>query len=213
LTAAALAAGLAIALALGEEGGARAVSVWDGHGAGAERCSAIAVGTGSRADQVRGGCVLDAVGYVVDIAVLTAVGDVPFGRCTVEYDVHVDGAGRTVLDRIAFPGGGACGDAEPCWTGRKDGEVRWLPWRGRIVRTGDGELEHRVDACFDTCMGRFEGPLALELDLPSGATAAAGSSRSRTMSVEAPARVVGESGWRLDGAWTIGMKDVDIRDG
>lgn len=156
-------------------------------------CPAISRGRGGAA---RGGCVLKMGSQGIDVSVLTAVGEMPFASCLFFYTVHVDAGGRTLVSGVEMFGDSPCSDAVPCFPRSffTDGIQDTAPaWDGRLTPDGQGGFLHRVDACLDTCMGRFEGEVVLRLERDARG-------RWRSLAGEA---TVGRSGWTFDGAWKV----------
>lgn len=88
---------------------------------------------------------------------------------------------------------------EPCFKGAGTSKQYAYRWKGRI-RAVDGRLEHVVDACLDTCAGRFQGKLVTRLTR----TAKGWRSSSDTGSI-------GDSGWELrDVRWDWEPKSWDF---
>lgn len=142
----------------------------------------------------RRGCVLNATSGGVTFAVLTAVGEFRFGRCEMYFTTRVDGSGKTLTEDVGVLGESPCPDVKPCFPGHFRDRRDRPPWSGRIWARAGGAFEHVVDACFDTCLGRFEGRLRIELQNRGGIW------RART-----DVGAVGTSGWRVaDGAWDLG---------
>jgi hypothetical protein len=136
---------------------------------------------------VTGGCVAHSRGGSVALTVDMLGGRLPFARCQARYTLYVDGRGRTVLAEVAFAGPSPCNDATSCFS---DEGVRFA--RGRILRGPGGELHHVVDACFDTCIGRFAGRMETTI-VRDG----------RTWRELADHALAGASGWELDGDWRL----------
>jgi hypothetical protein len=180
---------------------------------GADRVPCPAV----RADglSATGGCAVDARGGRVSFRVLSAVGVIEFANCRVAHTIYMDRGGRTLVDDFAVHGQQPCSDIDACWKG--DDREQSYPWKGRLIRygggsirAGGGDLRHDVQACFDTCMGRFEGIVSISLDPTARDWSKPDLPRSRRAT--APGRTLGSSGLQLDAAWTIDMYDVDIKD-
>jgi hypothetical protein len=138
-------------------------------------------------EDIEGGCELSATGRGIDLVVKTMVGEMRFGTCDVNYTVRAESSGRTVVHQIQVRGDTPCNDADACFT-----DESFLPWHGRIVEDGRGNLRHELDACFDTCMGRFEGKLVLPLTRDA-----------RGWRADATTADLGTSGLELDGRWRM----------
>lgn len=147
-----------------------------------------------------GGCRADAVGGPVDIEFVPLLGRLAFDSCYIDHTVHIGPTGRTAMSGILVHGGGLCGDTSACFAGDNQAVNRLpLPWEGRLELRAGGRIVNVVDACFDTCIGRFAGPLEIELRPAAGAWRAAVSGQ------------VGASGWLLDGRWRLDMRGLAVR--
>lgn len=147
-----------------------------------------------------GGCLIDAFAGEVDMKVVTSLGQFDFGTCGASYTVRIGGRGRTLTEEVLVLGPSPCPDVEPCFPGDSNDDLDPYRWEGRIRAIGD-RLEHRVEACLDTCMGRFEGELVTPLRERGG--------RWYAMAEEG---AVGMSGWALGGArweWEPGDENDD----
>lgn len=161
-------------------------------GPGGARCGRVR--TDPEIGVARGGCVMRARRGSVALIVNTLGGRLPFARCEMRYTLHVDGSGRTVLAGVSFLGVSPCNDATNCFSS----ERVHFP-RGRILRGPDGELRHVVDACFDTCIGRFAGRMESTL-VRDG----------RAWRELADHALAATSGWELDGDWRlVGRMRID----
>jgi hypothetical protein len=129
--------------------------------------------------------------------VRTLAGDMPFARCLYNYDLQIDGSGRTLIDGMISAGKNPCNDVRPCPNAK---HTDWLPWHGRIERRAGGFI-HRVDACVDTCLGQFKGELIMRLEERGGSW--------RATAVQSQ---VGSSGFVFDdGSWDLTIRGLDIR--
>lgn len=140
---------------------------------------------------IEGGCLLYAVGDI-DITVQTMFGPLRFGRCHIGINLLVDAKGAAWLHGFSSDSKGACGDLLPCREKASAEEILQadkLPWKGRIVRNGDG-FQSELDLCLDTCMGRFEGRTVFDLLEERG-----------DWTMRAKDSVAGVSGLELDGDW------------
>jgi hypothetical protein len=146
----------------------------------------------------RGGCELRATGRDVELGLMAVVGPVFFGSCYFDFTLSVDGSGRTLISDVFVYGTSPCTDGQGCVAGPvATGDRAALPWPGRLRERADGRLVNVVDACFDTCLGRFRGRLELELRHARGGWRAVASRA-----------LVGTSGWRVDGSWELDMDGV-----
>jgi len=145
----------------------------------------------SREPRVSGGCAFSAEGAFA-MHMLSVVDDLDFAECDVVFTIRVDGSGRVRLDDMWVRGTSPCNDVRPCQEEYQD----LRPWRGTIAgRAGDG-LRLSLKACFDTCMGRFAGPLETTLTPTSD--------RGWRLSLDPGAGRIGDSGWRLEGSgWRL----------
>lgn len=134
----------------------------------------------------------------LDFSIRTLAGELPFARCLYNYDLQVDGSGRTRMSGIISAGENPCNDVRPCKNATRPG---WAPWEGRIVREPDGGLLHRVDACIDTCLGQFKGQLVMRLD-----------KRGRAWRASVRRDFVGTSGFVLEGGeWDWRIPGLELR--
>lgn len=161
-------------------------------------CSAIKV---AGADS-RGGCVVKVFAPRVRFTVLTPVGTIPFATCGVSLTLRFGGSGQIAIDDVGITSfEGPCADAVACVAPVGEDEDPRRPWTGEIRGDGNGSMEVNVDACLNTCIGRFQGPLALNL---------VRAERSwRLRASEAP---IGESGFVVDGEWSFRGEALDLRE-
>lgn len=152
---------------------------------------------------LEGGCELWTSEAEVELQTLNLFGDHDFATCSLAFRMHVGGNGELGVADVSInaspgPAGAACGDILACRRSF-EGEESWeekLPWRGRIVADGDGALTAEIDACFDTCAGRFEGVTRLTVvDGPRGLRL--GTRRA----------ALGLSGLEIGGRW--GLEPID----
>lgn len=152
------------------------------------------------AGELRGGCVVRASSTTVEMSVLSVVEELPFGSCYFSYDLRIDARGRVALTDLAIGGASPCNDAPPCFEERTIAkDVSFPPWRGRLVARDGEALDIVVDACLDTCMGRFAGLLEIRMDLTDGGSTAWAANAS-----------IGDSGWRLNGSWGLDADHIAI---
>lgn len=191
-TACAALVGLGLLLPVAPAAAAGAVTAWDTSGKRPRPCPAI---DASNPRRPRGGCLVEMDSHDLEIVVRSVVGDMQFGTaCLYSHDMRVDGQGRTYLEGMDGGGPSPCNDTDAC----DHEDIR--PMRGRIEAAPDGRLTHVVDACFDTCMGQFVGELRLGLKKVEGRW------------VETADRaLVGDTGYQIDGDWSMGQRDLDIR--
>jgi hypothetical protein len=157
---------------------------------GGRPCARVDTGDTAR---IRGGCGIEARGKMTMI-VRTAFGAFRFARCGMRLVVRIDGRGRTWTKPLGISNNGVCGDVDFCIDKRN---VR-RPWLGEIRRTRG--LEHRVNLCFRTCIGQFQGEVAMDLrDDRNG------------WRIEATDRTLGVGGLEIDGRWQARAPNVDIR--
>jgi hypothetical protein len=164
-----------------------------------DRCGEL---RGEGAD-VSGGCVVKVADERSKMSILTMFSRMPFATCGFEYDLHVGSDGTVAFADVGITTvKGPCADAVACLDPASTfDDVRKIPWRGSIEAAGQGGFRLTVDACLDTCVGRFEGPLELDL-LPSGPGWA----------LEARSAPIGKSGFLLDGRWNVGRMGLEPRD-
>ncbi len=140
---------------------------------------------------LKGGCILEEVGWGVDAYVLTAIGEIKLAHCDLFIDIHVDGDGRAMVD--GFGGaGGTCDRLNVCFSGAN--RLARVPFNGRLYRDRAGELHQHIDMCLDTTIGRFRGGFDIPLqDDYEGVWRS-----KRGISIP-----VGSSGMRLVGKWRL----------
>jgi hypothetical protein len=143
---------------------------------------------------IAGGCVLEGSGRVL-FRIITPFGRAHFAKCTLRFTAHVRLDGLVAFDDAVVGGENICADIRPC---REETDPTYRPWLGQIEPRGKG-YRLRVDACFDTCAGWFEGPLTLSLDQGDG------------MRLRAERAQVGESGLELDGDVRLSGDDLELR--
>jgi hypothetical protein len=153
--------------------------------------------------EARGGCVVETRAERVRLTVLSSLGGMQFATCGVGMTLHFGPRGRVAVADVTITSlKGPCADAVAC-LGRTgpDGELNRLPWIGEIHGDGDGDLRLAVDACLDTCIGRFEGRLTWSLVRAE-----------RTWRLRADRAPIGESGFVWDGEWRFRGEAVDLRE-
>jgi len=175
--------------------------------AGHSRCPAVEI-SGRR---VTGGCRVEAREAPGRFAALTLLGDHGLAECLVSFELRIGGSGELAATEVyssdlrdprALSSGvsEACGDVLACR--RSVGPTGYptpediLPWSGRLIAF-DGGLVAELDACFDTCMGRFEGPLSLDVT----------GSAERGWRIGARRAAAGESGFEVSGGWRLERPD------
>jgi hypothetical protein len=142
---------------------------------------------------VTGGCTVELDGKKLQLSVVGPFGEMAFARCNVSFDLHLDGTGRGWIMGVNGEGGGPCFDVMPCQASLS----AMIPWRARID-SRKGDLRLRMDACLDTCVGRFAGEWDLDLVRRRGG-----------WSARARQAMLGTSGWRFDGELRS-RDDVDL---
>ena len=167
------------------------VTVWDTSGKRPAPCPAV---DADDLRKLRGGCLVEMHSHAMTIVIRSVVGDLEFGTCLYEHDMRVDGSGGTYLEGLLGGGPSPCNDTGAC---DHDDE---LPWQGQIEAAPDGSLTHVIDACLDTCMGQFVGELRVSLER-------VGNRWRQT----ADSVLVGDSGYQIDGSWTMEQRHLDIR--
>jgi hypothetical protein len=179
---------------------AAGVSVWDTSGARPVECRAIDSANPSKAS---GGCMVEAkTGRPIRVRVRSMVGDLTFGNCVYPHTLRIDGSGRTANDIRKVDGPRPCNDIRPCWSKRSEpfANQPFLTWSGQIRLDARGQIHNHVDACFETCMGRFEGDVDIALE-PARAIRRAVVSRD----------LLGGTGFELDGYWNADLGEIDVR--
>lgn len=136
--------------------------------------------------EISGGCLIKVTADEVTLSIATPFGDLRFGDCMIDFTSFVDSSGRSWTPIFDVQGkvNNGCSDVHEC-TGEDGGK---LPWKGRIVSTGDGRAVHRIDACFNTCIGFYAGVLSFGLERDGD--------RWKVIAADTQ---VGESGLRFDG--------------
>jgi hypothetical protein len=136
--------------------------------------------------EISGGCLFRVTADEVTLSIATPFGDLRFGDCMIDSTSFVDSSGRSWTPIFDVQGkvNNGCSDVHEC-TGARESK---LPWKGRIVSTGEGRAVHRINACFNTCIGYYAGVLSLELERVG-----------QRWKVTAADAQVGESGLRFDG--------------
>ena len=158
---------------------------------------------------IRGGCSSQAHEFTTRLFIRTAFGAIPFGRCTINWNMHVDRTGRVWIDKVRIGGGSPCNDIRACIPDAVSGRIakptddwplsRAFPWRGRINDDDDG-FAVRVDVCLDTCVGRYAGELDFGLGGGEGDWA-----------LKAVAAGVGDQSLQIDGEWDLDPGQFEIR--
>ena len=135
--------------------------------------------------KLRGGCRTVARGDV-RFVVRTIFGTSRFAHCKIRTLLRADGEGRTWMMPLKISNNGVCGDVDFC----ADRAGKRQAWAGALRRTD--AIRHRVNMCFRTCIGRFEGPV--ELDVARD---------GRGWRLDAVHDGVGTGAWEVHGDWTI----------
>jgi len=146
-----------------------------------------------RTPTVEGGCYGMTSTVPLELDVLSMLGPTPFTTCDAFLTLQTSRDGRVWIRDFLLDGKGllsACGDVVQCRPLHGSTQIaqrRRLPWPGRMEQGSAGARIALLDACFDTCMGRFEGELEVRLEQHRG--------RLRLSIDDAP---VGDSGLLLD---------------
>lgn len=135
-----------------------------------------------------GGCELRTIAGGIDMAIVSPLSHFVFATCGLGYNIRIDGSGKTLLETVRVFGLSPCFDVEACFPGSRETKQYTYRWKGRIRAVGD-RLEHIIDACMDTCVGRFEGRIVTNLRRTD---------RGWRASTEVGS--VGSSGWQMRGA-------------
>ena len=147
-----------------------------------------------------GGCRVGASSSSVRVTIGTAFGHFEFGECELGYRIVTDGKGGAWTDSLSLRGpdnlNNGCADIRECENSAGDP----LPWRGRISVMPDGSYLHRMNACLDTCIGFYVGPLTMRL-----------SRDHRGWHATADNAGVGNSGMRFDGRIDLTPNDFELR--
>jgi hypothetical protein len=147
--------------------------------------------------ELEGGCRIIVAPARVTFTAVGIFGDVPLATCAVGLTVAIGPAGTLaaapVVNSLDGAASGPCGDVLAC---RRSADPERLgeqpPWRGRLSTRGRA-IEADLDACLDTCLGRFEGRLRLDLERTP----------ARQWRMRADRAAVGSSGLELAGAWML----------
>lgn len=200
-------AGMLLALAAAAPGPPMTAATADSDPAPASITTATVTG-GDRRDcpeltvrrvEVLGGCALEVSAADTTFEVVTMFGDHSLGECPMLLRLQIGPEGSigiADLTLLASSGrsAGPCADIDACRRRLPDG--RWtddkLAWRGRLT-SSEGRFTATVDACFDTCLGRFEGRATLRLS----------PTRQGGWRLRASRTTVGTSGLELSGSWDL----------
>jgi hypothetical protein len=146
-----------------------------------QRCPGVSA---SGFPEVDGGCVVEIQGNGLQLTLQSPFGVMAFARCSVVFDVHVDGNGDAWAADFTPYGKSPCPDVVGC---RIRGSVI-LPWRARIERAAGGMTLQVRRGCLDTCIGRFVGDMTFDLYQDGPA-----------WRLRAKDAMVGRTGWQFDG--------------
>jgi hypothetical protein len=144
---------------------------------------------------VTGGCPLTASGSV-RMFVINIFGDRLYADCRLIYTIYARSNNQVLLTSASVLRGsgrmsGTCGDIQTCPNGhgRNGG-----PWTGRLTPDSNRGVELKLSTmCFDTCLGRFEGPIRFSLfETDMG--------RLRLRAARSP---LGTSGLTITGNWSL----------
>jgi hypothetical protein len=101
-----------------------------------------------------------------------------FGDCTVGFDLSIRADGHAIADRVTIGGRSPCNDIRPCvpdallrrrpYPGLGFPLTAALPWPGRLAPSSGNRFRGWIDACFDTCIGRYAGRLPVDLKRVGG---------------------------------------------
>lgn len=148
-----------IAVAPGEPTGEGAATVSNAANARRPRCPEV---TSRRFPVISGGCVLTTDDEWLELSVRSPFGTMDLGMCEIWFRLRLDGKGRGWLDQFSIAGPNPCNDVVPCF----DRNDHVIPWQARIedaVAADPGSNRLSLDACLDTCVGRFEGDWKLDI--------------------------------------------------
>jgi hypothetical protein len=126
----------------------------------------------------------------------------PFGNCIFTFDLSLAADGRLWLDDVRVGGTSPCNDTWACsptdapgWADdvhfRPQRASRY-PWEGRLEMRGEHGARGYVRACLDTCLGRFEGRMEIEVLRKGGSWV-----------MRARPTGVGASGLAIAGEWSL----------
>jgi hypothetical protein len=136
---------------------------------------------------VTGGCSVEFTGRRLTLWAGTVAGAFPFTDCSAKYTAQIARDGEMWIDDFSIRGDRGCSDALPCSVQPGDPSAPVMPWAGRIYARPDGDFGAKLQICFATCVGQFEG--RLELDVPQRGRRWRGRSDAST------------SGLDVQGAW------------
>lgn len=160
---------------------------------------------------VAGGCRAVATAFETPLSIRTPFGKTSFGDCTTTLDVTIGRDARIWLDNIRIGGPSPCNDIRPCAPpavlARMDDPyddlplAKAYPWRGRLTSAaGDAAFRGEVVVCFDTCVGRYEGPVEIRIER-----------KAAGWRMRADDAGVGDGGLTIDGDWSLGPAKLELR--
>jgi hypothetical protein len=148
--------------------------------------------------EATGGCVFTASAKNAGMTIVSGLGRFVFARCDVELSLRVDGRGRALIEGFGSFGRSPCYDIEACFVGPSTARGYTPLWKGRVRGAGN-RLTLSLAACLDTCIGRFEGPLEIDV-----------SRRGRGLRATTGVGAIGASGWGIsDGVWNLRPDEAD----
>lgn len=180
------------------DGMASGVAVFERRGAGAPSCGRVT----NDGRFVAGRCGGTAYAFDSMLRVRTPLGSFDFGSCITNIDFTIGGDGRIWMDKIGVGGRSPCFDVRPCAPPEvlaklekpADGVplAKAYPWKGRVTGTSSDRFDGHLDVCFDTCIGRYEGRIPIDLEHVDG-----------KWHMRARDAGIGKSGLEIDVDWAI----------
>lgn len=162
---------------------------------GRKKCSDVS----TKRLPVDGGCVIRATAEHIAFRVYTPLGSFSLGRdCRMYVAAHLEGNGRIWFESIEVAGDNPCPDVRPC----EYGTGYESPWPTRVRFAGDGHASLRVNVCLDTCVGWFEAPVVLPLELVDGVPRA----------IRFDGLDIGDTGLEIDGRLVFERSDVLVEE-
>ena len=135
-----------------------------------------------------GGCAFEVAGDG-RFRVATPFGDMALASCRLDFELRIGPSGFVAMGELGRSGPSPCGDIRSC---NKQVDLEPSPWLGRIETDGHGGMRTVLDACLDTCVGWFEGPLTLKLE------------RTATgWRLRADESMIGKTGLHIRGEWWL----------